>query len=186
MRLSAAYRPLFCGLSGDELVCPSEAGVSTTRSLRDARDVQRKEVRAAGYSLAAAARVWTNGASRAAVVVAIRNLPRSYFRLRPSLCLPFRRPRPVSLTPRPRANARVSNMTPRDTSRQAEAAQIERLRQAGPEARLAMAADMSDAVRELALAAIRRRHPDFDAQRVGQLLAEHLHGRSAGPRRPTR
>ena len=63
---------------------------------------------------------------------------------------------------------------PRDTSREAFAVQVERLRHAGPEARVAMAAEMSDAVRELAVAAIRRRHPEWDDRQVGHALAEHL------------
>ena len=66
--------------------------------------------------------------------------------------------------------------TPRDTSREAYAAQVERLRQAGPEARVAMAAEMSDAVRELAVAAIRRRQPGMDDRQVARALVERLHG----------
>jgi hypothetical protein len=65
---------------------------------------------------------------------------------------------------------------PRDTSTEAYAAQVERLRQAGPEARVEMAADMSDAVRELAVAAIRRREPDLDTSQVARALVERLHG----------
>ncbi len=63
---------------------------------------------------------------------------------------------------------------PRDTSRESFALQVEQLRQAGPEARVAMAAEMSDAVRELALAAVRRRHPELDDSQVSQVLVERM------------
>ena len=64
--------------------------------------------------------------------------------------------------------------SPRDTSPEASAVQIEQLRQAGPEARVEMAAEMSDVVRELALAAIRRRHPEFDEGQVNRALAQRF------------
>jgi len=70
---------------------------------------------------------------------------------------------------------------PRDTSSEAYAAQVERLRQAGPEARVAMAAEMSDAVRELAVAAIRRRQPELDDSQVVGALVERLHGTPGAP-----
>ena len=44
-----------------------------------------------------------------------------------------------------------------------------------------MAADMSDVVRELAVAAIRRRQPDLDDVQVARALTERLHGASAVP-----
>jgi hypothetical protein len=64
---------------------------------------------------------------------------------------------------------------PRDTSREAFEAQLAQLRSAGPTARLAMAADMSDAVIELAAAAVRRRHPDYDATQVAIAMIEQLY-----------
>lgn len=70
---------------------------------------------------------------------------------------------------------------PRDTSAEAYAAQVERLRQAGPEARVVMAAEMSDAVRELAVAAIRRRQPELDDTQVARALVERLHGAAGVP-----
>lgn len=70
---------------------------------------------------------------------------------------------------------------PRDTSREAFAVQLERLRQAGPEARVAMAVEMSDVVRELTVAAIRRRQPELDDVQVARALTERLHGTSAVP-----
>ena len=63
---------------------------------------------------------------------------------------------------------------PRDTSPEAYAVLIDALRAAGPEARVAMAADMSDAVRELAIAGIRRQHPGFNDAQAGQALLERL------------
>ena len=66
---------------------------------------------------------------------------------------------------------------PRDTSREAFAVQIEQLRRAGPTARLAMAADMSDAVRDLAAASIRRHHPELSDTDVAQVLVERMHRR---------
>jgi hypothetical protein len=66
-------------------------------------------------------------------------------------------------------------MPPRDTSKDAFAAQLAQLRNAGPAARLAMAADMSDAVVELAAEGTRRRHPDYDAAQVAAVLGERLH-----------
>ena len=74
---------------------------------------------------------------------------------------------------------------PRDTSPDAYAVQIERLRRAGPAARVAMAADMSDAVLALAAAAIRRRHPEYDDAQVTHALIEHLHGRTVPYLLPT-
>ena len=74
---------------------------------------------------------------------------------------------------------------PRDTSRNAYAVQIAQLRSVGPAARLAMAADMSDAVRDLAVAGVRRRHPEYDAAQVTQVLFERLRRRTATPRLPT-
>jgi hypothetical protein len=71
---------------------------------------------------------------------------------------------------------------PRDTTPEARAIQMERLRNAGPEARLAMAAELSDAVRELALAAIRRQNPGFDEHQAREALAERLYGTLIPPR----
>lgn len=70
---------------------------------------------------------------------------------------------------------------PRDTSTVAYAAYVEQLRQAGPEARVAMAAELSDAVHQLALAAIRRRQPDLDDSQVARALVEQLHGTLGRP-----
>jgi hypothetical protein len=68
---------------------------------------------------------------------------------------------------------------PRDTSPDAFAVQIAQLRMAGPAARLAMAAEMSDAVHDLAAAGVRRRHPEYDAAQVAEVLIERLRERTA-------
>jgi len=70
---------------------------------------------------------------------------------------------------------------PRDTSQAAHAAQVERLRKVGPAARLAMAIDPSDAVHELAKAAVRRRHPEYDDAAIIETLIERAR-RSADDR----
>lgn len=65
---------------------------------------------------------------------------------------------------------------PTDTTRAAFAVQIEQLRHAGPSARLAMAAEMSDAVLDLATASVRRRNPEYDDDEVSRVLIERLFG----------
>jgi hypothetical protein len=68
---------------------------------------------------------------------------------------------------------------PRDTSRDAYAVLVEELRRAGRQARVSMAADMSDAIRELCVAGIRRRHPDFDDNDIEHALVELFLGAAA-------
>ena len=53
-----------------------------------------------------------------------------------------------------------------DTSHAAHEAQLELYRQAGPSRRAEIAAELSDAIRELARAGVRLRHPAYDEQRV--------------------
>lgn len=65
-----------------------------------------------------------------------------------------------------------------DTSHDAHVAQIIALRAAGPEARLAMAVDMSDSIRSIVAAGIRSRHPEFDPADVEAALAELYHGQA--------
>ncbi|HEX7153442.1 MAG TPA: hypothetical protein VF618_18290 [Thermoanaerobaculia bacterium] len=52
-------------------------------------------------------------------------------------------------------------MRPADTSAEAFAHHIERYRQLGASGRSRIAAALSDTLRQTALAAIRRRHPDY-------------------------
>ena len=71
---------------------------------------------------------------------------------------------------------------PPDTTHDAYVAQILALRAVGPEARLAMALDMSDAVRSIAVDGIRARHPEYEPGEVDQALAELYRGRGGAPR----
>ena len=66
----------------------------------------------------------------------------------------------------------------RDTSPKANARYFELLRQAGPERRLAICLGLSRAMRELAIAGIKRSHPDrvLSADELRQKLAERLYG----------
>jgi hypothetical protein len=68
-----------------------------------------------------------------------------------------------------------------DTSHDARVAQILALRAARPEARLAMAVDLSDSIRSIAAAGNRSRHPEFDPADVEVALAE-LYDGQAGAR----
>lgn len=67
-------------------------------------------------------------------------------------------------------------MAPRDTSSQAFEIQMDLLRRAGPEARVAMAADMTDVVHELVMAMIRRRDPTLDERMVREAAIDLLYG----------
>jgi hypothetical protein len=57
-------------------------------------------------------------------------------------------------------------MPAHDTTPRAAAIQLELYRQAGPSRRAQIAVELSDAVRETALAGIRRRHPDYSEEQV--------------------
>jgi hypothetical protein len=57
-------------------------------------------------------------------------------------------------------------MTVSDTTLRAAAIQLRLYRQAGPSRRAQIAVELSDAVRETALAGIRRRHPDYSDEEV--------------------
>jgi len=59
-----------------------------------------------------------------------------------------------------------SVMKPLDTSSAAHAYQIERYREIGPGGRSRIAAELSDAVRQTSLAAIRTRHPEYSDAEV--------------------
>jgi len=48
-----------------------------------------------------------------------------------------------------------------------------------------MAAEMSDAVLDLAAAGIRRRHPEYDASQVAEALVDLLRSRTAPPTMPS-
>lgn len=57
-------------------------------------------------------------------------------------------------------------MAASDTTPRAAAIQLQLYRQAGPSRRVQIAVELSDAVRETALAGIRRRHPDYTEEEV--------------------
>jgi hypothetical protein len=63
-----------------------------------------------------------------------------------------------------------------DTSPEAATAQVEALRRLGPSRRFHVAADMSDAVREMARARISAQHPEFDDLAVQDQLVWELYG----------
>lgn len=70
----------------------------------------------------------------------------------------------------------------RDTSPEADARYHDFLRALAPERRLETSMKLSRAVRELALAGIRERHPEADEQEVRVRLAVRLYGRVAATR----
>ena len=63
-----------------------------------------------------------------------------------------------------------------DTTPEAAALHLELLRQAGPAARVQIAVDLSDAVRETALAGIRRRQPEISEQELRQSFLALVYG----------
>lgn len=69
-----------------------------------------------------------------------------------------------------------------DTSQAADARYHELLRRLPPERRLETAMKLSRAVRELAIAGIRQRHPGLDERELQVRLAALLYGRKAAVR----
>jgi hypothetical protein len=63
-----------------------------------------------------------------------------------------------------------------DTSPRFEALQIDLYRKAGTTRRVAIAVELSDAVRETALAGIRRRHPEYSESEVRDCFLALLYG----------
>lgn len=70
----------------------------------------------------------------------------------------------------------------RDTSPAAEQRYFELLRKQSPVERLATAERLSTAVRELAIADIRARHPGATSGEINRRLAERLYGRAVADR----
>ena len=64
----------------------------------------------------------------------------------------------------------------RDTTRDARAAQLAVWRRMGPEGRLRSALESSEAMRQVALDAIRQRHPEYDDATALRALVALLHG----------
>ncbi len=75
-----------------------------------------------------------------------------------------------------------------DTSPDAAAIQLEAWRRLGPEARVALAAELSDEIRAVSLAGIRSRHRDYDDDQVTRALLRLIVGdelaRAAGRGQP--
>jgi hypothetical protein len=69
-----------------------------------------------------------------------------------------------------------------DTSPEADARYHELLRRMAPERRLEAAMRLSQAVRELALAGIRQRHPEAGQQELRVRLTVRLYGRACARR----
>lgn len=63
-----------------------------------------------------------------------------------------------------------------DTSAEAAAVQLAAWRRLGPEARVAMAAHLSDDIRQVSLAGIRQRHPDYTDDEVRRALLRLIVG----------
>ena len=76
----------------------------------------------------------------------------------------------------------MKTMSANDTTPAAAAIQLMLYRRLGPSGRAQIAADLSDAVRETALAGIRRRHPEYTEAEVRQSFLELVYGiRIAAP-----
>jgi Rv0078B-related antitoxin len=76
-----------------------------------------------------------------------------------------------------RSEIQLHAMRPLDTSTKSLERQREAFRRMTPEHRLALAAEMSDEIRAVAEAGIRRRHPDYSDEEVRAALVEILLGR---------
>jgi hypothetical protein len=70
-------------------------------------------------------------------------------------------------------------MHARDTTPEAAAIQEEGYRQLGPSGRFKVAAELTNAVRELARAGIRRRHPEYTDEQVARQMASYIYGLNA-------
>jgi hypothetical protein len=67
-------------------------------------------------------------------------------------------------------------MTATDTTRWAEAAQLELYQKAGPARRALIAVELSEAVRDTTLAGIRRRHPEFSEGEIARSFLALVYG----------
>ena len=93
------------------------------------------------------------------------------------LARPMSRPRSEATqsTPRLRRGI-VLGMAVSDTTNRVAALQLQLYREAGPSRRAQVAVDLSDAVRETALAGIRRRHPDYTDDQVKSAFLRIVYG----------
>jgi hypothetical protein len=67
-------------------------------------------------------------------------------------------------------------MRPADTSPEAFAYHIDRYRELGPSGRSRIAAELSDALRQTALASIRQRYPDYSDAEVSRKFVSVVYG----------
>jgi hypothetical protein len=63
-------------------------------------------------------------------------------------------------------------MRPADTSTDAFAYHVDRLRQLGPAGRSRMAAELSDTLRQTALTSIRSRHPEYSDAEIARTFVK--------------
>ena len=66
-------------------------------------------------------------------------------------------------------------MVPLDTTPEAAALQLQAYREMGPAGRLRIALELSDFTHTLAVAGIRRRHPELSEEQARRKLAEMLY-----------
>jgi hypothetical protein len=67
-------------------------------------------------------------------------------------------------------------MSVTDTTPRAAAIQLQLYREASPSRRAQIAVELSDAVRETALAGIRRRHPEYSEREVASTFLRLVYG----------
>ena len=72
----------------------------------------------------------------------------------------------------------VFNVAVTDTTAEAAAIQLAMYRAMSPSARVQIAVDLSDAVRETARAGIRRRHPEYSEAEVARAFIAMLYGKN--------
>ena len=71
---------------------------------------------------------------------------------------------------------RISLVRPNDTTAAAHAVHIRAYRNAGPEQRVAIAAELSEAIRELSRAGVRMRHPELSDDEVTREVCRIFYG----------
>ena len=73
-------------------------------------------------------------------------------------------------------------MPANDTTSRAAAIQLQLYRRADPSRRVAIAIDLSEAVRRTTIAGIRRRHPEYSEREIARSFLEIVYG-GAGKKR---
>jgi hypothetical protein len=68
-------------------------------------------------------------------------------------------------------------LQPRDTTSAAHALQLRLYREAGPEHRAEIAADLSEAIRDACRTGVRLRHPDFSEAQIVREVIRIFYGR---------